>query len=437
MKLGARPSARPRLFGDGAAAAMLLHDGNIWRSAMAASKRKGGVQRILLVIFLIMLTVLQFESLIGASQVRKTMEIQAHPLLWDLMARGDDADSPCMNILGKNGTWVQDWNFSKHYGQYQSPLVIPPGPYVQKTWGKFQPSDSAPFRWETSWRWQDASQVCKIDYTVSAVKFCNVLYSLQVTRVLFFGDSLSQLMATSFLNKMGIDFVTTKPKPSNTTNAYKLEFPETNNTIRFLLAKEGGGHGSRSDPTRVNFTLSDVTRDFVASNPNRTLAILNIGAHSHTMDEYQKDIHILFDTIESFKRPSDLVFFRTTVPGHKGCKPVNPRRFNWTKGLRGVPLKSFADYIPTTQYAWNLFFDYNEYTKRKIAERTTKPQIHVLDVVNMTILRQDGHTGGRDCLHYFSPGPVDWWNHLLYTHLKELSGIVTSKSFAAVDMSLR
>jgi hypothetical protein len=249
-----------------------------------------------------------------------------------------------------------------------------------------------------------------------------VLHALQVTRVLFFGDSLTQFMAKSLLNKLGSEHVITKIKPSNTTNSYELQCLETNQGVQFLLSKEGGGHGSRSSPKRIEFTMSDVTRDFVTSNPNRSLSILNIGAHYHTIQEYEEDFEMLLNVIDGFQRPNDLVFFRTTVPGHKGCKPVNARRFNWNKGLRDLPLKKFEDYVPTTQYAWNLFLDYNHYTKRKIAERTTKPVIHILDVVNMTILRQDGHIGGNDCLHYFSPGPVDWWNHLLYSFLKELSG---------------
>ena len=48
------------------------------------------------------------------------------------------------------------------------------------------------------------------------------------------------------------------------------------------------------------------------------------------------------------------------------------------------------------------------------------PLIHFLDIWNMTAMRRDGHTGG-DCLHFVSPGPVEWWNHLLYTFLRNLA----------------
>ena len=39
----------------------------------------------------------------------------------------------------------------------------------------------------------------------------------------------------------------------------------------------------------------------------------------------------------------------------------------------------------------------------------------------MTVLRHDAHTAPADCLHFQMPGPVDWWNHLLFTYLQHLS----------------
>lgn len=395
---------------------------------MAAMKRSGSAQRILFVMFLVALAALQFESLMKVSrqiETITTIELPSHhhhesPLP---TSNDNDATSSCLHILGKNGTWVQDWQFAKNYGQYSDPLVIPPGPHVKRTWGKFRPSADAPFRWESSWRWHDyAPNGCQIDYTVSSNKLCEVLHSLQVTRVLFFGDSLSQSMAKSLLNKLGTEHVTAKSKPSSTTESYQIQCPRFSNNVQFLLAKEGGGHGSRSNPTRFDFVMTNVTRHFISSNPDRTLAVLNFGAHYHAMHEYEEDLDILLHTMDRFQRPNDLIFFRTTVPGHKHCTPSNPRRFNWTQGLREVPLKRFEDYRITTQYSWDLFFKYNRHVKQTLEERAEeKPTIHLLDVEHMTILRQDGHVGGQDCLHYYSPGPVDWWNHLLFTFLKELA----------------
>lgn len=393
---------------------------------MSVMKRKESTQRIIFCVFLMALVALQFENLVKVSrQVRHATSLEA-PSLHNATTTTATVTSrqECIRQLGKNGTWIQDWNFAKKYGQYKTPLVVSQGPHVRRTWGKFVPSSEAPFRWESSWKWHDFySNDCQIDYTISPQKLCETMQSLQVTRILFFGDSLTQSMGKSLLNKMDSDHVIRKQKPSDTTELYHLTCDESNNVIQILMAKEGGGHGSRSNPTRLEFFMSNTTRHFVTSNPYTTLSILNIGAHYHAVHEYKEDFDSLLDTMDSFQRPHDFVFFRTTVPGHKGCVPRNPRTFNWTRGLRGTPLRHFDEYKLTSQYSWNLFFSYNEYTKQKLAQRNgVKPTTTtLLDVTNMTILRQDGHMGGADCLHYYTPGPVDWWNHLLYTFLTEMA----------------
>ncbi len=54
--------------------------------------------------------------------------------------------------------------------------------------------------------------------------------------------------------------------------------------------------------------------------------------------------------------------------------------------------------------------------------------VYAIDVYNMTALRSDGHRGGTDCLHYAYPGPIDWWNHFLFTYLKELSRVLSREN---------
>jgi len=117
----------------------------------------------------------------------------------------------------------------------------------------------------------------------------------------------------------------------------------------------------------------------------------------------------------------DIVWFRTSVPGHKDCDAENLS-----------PFKTYDEYVPTITevYSWDKFIDYNDYASRVIRERSKKnnlkgPAIDILDVYPMTVLRPDGHAGGADCvncgrddcLHYSLPGPVDWWNHLMLSNL--------------------
>ena len=64
----------------------------------------------------------------------------------------------CSKILGQNGTWIQDWNYSAMHGQYPS-RAVPNKPYGARTYGRFQPSDDAPFPWPTSFRWVDSNSL--------------------------------------------------------------------------------------------------------------------------------------------------------------------------------------------------------------------------------------------------------------------------------------
>ena len=73
------------------------------------------------------------------------------------------------------------------------------------------------------------------------------------------------------------------------------------------------------------------------------------------------------------------------------------------------------EYQQTTQFDWNLFEHYNAHAAKRLSKlnnnynntNNSTIQMHLPDIYNMTILRQDGHTGGNDCVHYFDPGPIN------------------------------
>mmetsp|Transcript_9405 Transcript_9405/g.10909 ORF Transcript_9405/g.10909 Transcript_9405/m.10909 type:complete len:123 (+) Transcript_9405:441-809(+) len=107
---------------------------------------------------------------------------------------------------------------------------------------------------------------------------------------------------------------------------------------------------------------------------------------------------------------------------------MQPKEYDWKRGARDVPFESIDELKFNTnialQYGWHNFQHLNQYTKDVIEKRHKAgdiPMIHVLDVYNMTALRHDGHVGGMDCLHYAWPGPLDWWNNLLFTYLEKLN----------------
>lgn len=65
----------------------------------------------------------------------------------------------CFRELGKNGTWVRDWDFARAYGQHPLPRNIPHGQFMQNILYSFVPTAGNPFPWETSWRWHDYNDI--------------------------------------------------------------------------------------------------------------------------------------------------------------------------------------------------------------------------------------------------------------------------------------
>jgi len=156
----------------------------------------------------------------------------------------------------------------------------------------------------------------------------------------------------------------------------------------------------------------------------KTLLILNQGAHFHSIGSFTRSMDQFVDLYHSIAHPDDLLFFRSAVPGHKGCfdhKNVSIPEMTHDK---------FLELHATNDYDWNLFDEYNTIAKQKLEQiRLVNGMQHVyyLNVYNMTVLRRDAHVSAKDCLHYMSVGPIDYWNHLLFTNLADLAVTVEEK----------
>ena len=150
------------------------------------------------------------------------------------------------------------------------------------------------------------------------------------------------------------------------------------------------------------------------STKKRTLLILNQGAHFHSMETFAGSFDQFVSLFNTIAHPNGFVVFRATVPGHFDC---------WNQFSPGIPVENmtydkFLDRYATPMYDWNLFDSYNHYAKKRLLQDLAPTVIkHYLNVYNMTVLRADQHVRANDCLHYMSPGPIDWWNHLLFTNL--------------------
>jgi len=331
----------------------------------------------------------------------------------------------CLQLSGTNGTWFQDWDFSREHGQYGKNLVYPNGPYVASQDGPFRPDGDSPFLWRTSWRWIDSSPNCRVD-VFTKEKMCRVLRKLGVARILFYGDSLSQGMYTAFMNKLGdVD------ASSGLSGRFSCG-EGGNDTVDVLHDRDSGGNANPRSPRGVYELSPRVKLFFSEALRGRVLGIFNIGAHYFNFSHFREDMDVMLDEVSNLTRDQDLYFFRSTSPAHEGCEPQN-KNFNWTRGPRVSPLKSYGEYEVSSnhKFDWDRFVHYNHYARERIYDYNARgggPPVHYLNIWNMTALRRDGHAAPADCLHYMEPGPVDWWNHMMFTYLQRMSQKVVEEN---------
>lgn len=329
---------------------------------------------------------------------------------------------PCLRKAGINGSWVQDFDFSRNHGQYDTPWVVPDGPYQRRTSGAFVPSEDAPFPWRTSWKWVD--QECPVN-VMTYDGICNILKRLNIRHLLFYGDSLSRQHYNSFVNQMNsTNFDKEKEKQVNAGVLTCQVLGDTvPYTIRIFHGIDKGGNAFPNSPRGV-YRMENSTNNFIQeANMDRMLGVFNIGAHYHNWTHYMEDMDTMIGILKMANRTQDIYIYRSTSPGHADCLPRS-RKFDWKLGTRLKPLTKFSEYRSGHNYDYDRFEGYNNYTKHLVLKRNRmglKPFLHYLDIFNMTALRSDAHPGPVDCLHFQQPGPVDWWNHLLYTYLKRMA----------------
>lgn len=333
-----------------------------------------------------------------------------------------ECTNKCLWKTGINGSWVQDFEFARDYGQYELPLVVELYQWDRrkKSAGRFVPSKDAPFPWRTSWKWIDRDPDCQVDI-MTYENLCRVLVKLQVHRICLWGDSLTEQTYIALMNLLGPSRITLESERRGYFNCTAFvegssaESEEYIVTVRlFRLPKRG-------------FYVGRDTFDFITETSDRTIAMFNFGNGAYQNTVFPGYMNDLIQTIEKKwkNRSQDLYFFRPLSPGHEDCSPQD-KNFNWTKGTRIRPLSSYNEYnfTPNAKWGWNTYETVNHYAKNFLLERNRQgrlPVIHHLNTWNMTVLRNDAHNPPIDCLHFQEPGPVDWWIHLFHTYLQHLS----------------
>ena len=363
---------------------------------------------------------------------------------------------------GSSGKWIYDLDYANRTN------------YIIKSIGaanwaiaanNFQATKEQPFRFATTWRWQD--ETCPV-HEATLSKFCQTASKLNLTRFLIVGDSLSSEFFFSLRSLLGYP---PSPREASFNGRYKpLSIPcnvdkgdatsqkqESSFTITFWLYRRSPVNDwvylqNEADSNDSNGTLlANAYRNFVQDNDKGTAIIGNMGGWMPSMNDHIVCFQAFLNWIDSFPDTSNIItFFRPTIPGHQDCMPFGNdttelANCNWSHPILQEPHPSYDSYFSgLTQpgparfsYDWNIFEKFNQYSKHVLENRTLqelspsssgeveakkKPRtIHWLNIFNSSVLRRDGHIGFNDCLHYYLPGPTDTWVHFFYSNLEDLA----------------
>ena len=348
----------------------------------------------------------------------------------------------CRHVRGRFGQWTYDTSFAPHLQYKGRPLDHQFG----RANIEFTPTEEHPFRAPTTFKWETSFfPGCHVNDLVIRASFCHVLKKMEIERVFMIGDSSVQSQAISLWKVLGNG---DNPYNQNDPNLYpnfrrEMECSGGNIEISYtrndhLLENElpvSYNDGVRNCGT-IGFCYPWIERYLSFS--GKTLLIAGAGSNIPNYEEFQNVIDRFIRTINSFHRSHDFIFFRTNHPAHENCQvPTGPSNQKPLENYEQI-LELGSDNLELSKVE-----KYNEYLHHVAFNRNVerlkgtprhKMRIEILDIYPMTALRNDGHLGGeecveetcsdnpatRDCFHYFLPGPVDWWNHLLYNNLMDL-----------------
>jgi len=441
------------------------------------------------------------EELIPTKHCYSIAHLQVEELEATLFPIPMDLHGKCRFVRGRIGSWLEDPVYAE-VAQYKDKLRHYSGnsDTLFKRAAKQGLTGNLMFRPSTTYRWVDQYFDKKHDsnftesmevenqqgcdtHLLTLAKFCNVLEVGNVGRILFIGDSLGLQQAQSLWKLLGLpdqptELFTLEPNFRHVVQCPPKVKQASPNTSQFFIFQfirndllvEADGPVSIDDnikncgntfcyPWFESYTQQPP--EFTGSDRKRTIVIANLGLHIfNDLRSFEEKFDSFLQSLDRWnsfngarqksdndmyrRMNGDIVFFRTSAPGHWGCDEP---------GLR--PYKDYHEYYEfvssddksqVDQYGWNNLFEYNDYAIKSIYERSHKSRMYdplfqsskdslssllveILDITPMTILRRDGHIGdeyksplipGGDCLHYALPGPIDWWNHLLYNNLRDL-----------------
>ena len=218
----------------------------------------------------------------------------------------------CTNLRGTYGRWVLDWEFGKRnsYTNYGG------GPDANK-WHvapqNFRPTPSHPARMAASFRWID--EFCPL-HELTREGFCQVCSELNITRILFAGDSMNQQFLQSLLTLLD-----NMPEHEIRFTRYTKPFMVNCSDFTLILL------WLRISPLSDSLALmSDPNIPaFLAENQNRSLVLFNTGLWIHAEKTFRQSFDSMLRWVQfpqaSLGTDRIMLLFRPSLPGHFGCEP--------------------------------------------------------------------------------------------------------------------
>jgi hypothetical protein len=346
----------------------------------------------------------------------------------------------CIQIRGMYGRWEEDLDYASkvQYTTYE-------GSFHQRAFlerkrnGKAR-RDFLPF---TTYAWRETMYPeCQLQI-LTAEGFCRVLSQLNISTLMLVGDSLTGQMQASLAGLMQFpeseqrnethfcpdgfqfrivgfrDLVYAIDKPAE---AFMVNKSSTNKLgTDTLPIVEGYGQATIFYCQREGTLekgqpgLCGWHEYYHKIKEGQVLLVLNGGPHYHARKAFQAMLDGFLSTFR-MRSPDDLIWFRTTAPGHKDCFHIPDGQ----SGRNAPPISNYSTFqrlYEASRFGWNQFQYFNSYAE----ETLRNTSIRLLNIHNMTALRPDGHPSATDCLHYSLPSVIDWWNHLLYSNLLDLA----------------
>jgi hypothetical protein len=268
-------------------------------------------------------------------------------------------------------------------GSERAMRLLPSATYAWRPIGFSQSTATASFTLLTPW------------------SICYWMHKAAVRRVLFVGNRASFDMMQSF-------WALAQPPQQQQQQASTTSTKMSN---KELLACVPGGKRTLQYVSNESGNDDDWLAAY-AADKTRTLVIWSMGEAAPVPDynayrlRFDAALARLRRSAEAARR-TDILVFRTSVPGHAGCDKHRS------------PLRFASEYAFTAESNWDKTFGNNAHSKAQLRRSSASTQslaVHVLDVVPMSLTRPDAHVPG-DCARFSLPGVVDWWNHQLVSLL--------------------